>query len=324
MNHSSEGKAHSGQEQITLPVRPVRPVVLGVVVCGVLGLATALAFDSYRKYQDEMLEAQEAADAARKSSLLRTTQFLQQSKVLLAKLSDDAANQGRTATHCPAVLEELRRTQPVYTNLVRLDASGQVLCDAKASSQGQASLPALANDFLQVVRTKQFTVGKPAQADSSERWTARLLLPIKNGTGQLAGALALSVDLLNLDLIGSPNNLPHNVLVGIINGDGTIVARSEGGMLRIGRPANSDVAKTVLRNREGTARGPDYLGSDRLFSYAPVPDSDWIVFAALDLQGNGSPMMQLEPGRLAALAALLLAAVGLVVLWRRNAHPKPG
>lgn len=322
MIHNTQVTAVAEAGRVVIPIRPFY-LMLGALVLLVLG--AALAFNTYRQYQAVFLKTQDVANAIREQALQRTTLFLGQSRDLLSNLSQDSESKRQLTEHCPDVFTELTRIQPVYSNLAVLDADGHVLCDAKARTRGQAPDPDVVTDFSRLARTGQFTIGKPVQNSFSERWIARLLYPLKDDSGKLVGAIFLSIDLLNMDMTGTAKDMPQKSLVGIVNGDGILVARSEGGLLRIGQPANSETAKTVLSLREGSVRGIDFLGSDRLFSFAPVPESDWILFASVDMDGIVAPVTRLALQRLAVFAALLIAASGvLMMLSRRTKQQRTG
>jgi hypothetical protein len=301
----------------------VRWSTLTFAVVALLFLFVALTLDTYRQYQTLFLETENTANAVRNAALQRTTHFLGQSRSLVSKLAEDPKQLRRVTENCTAVLAELATGQPVYPNLTILDGHGHVLCDTKTRNRGLAPGPDMAADFQELARIGQFSIGKPARSASSERWVARLLYPVKDNTNRLVGAIFLSMDLLRLDMIDPSKIMPPKSLVGIVNGDGTLVARSEGGMLRIGQRANSDAAREILLKREGAVRGVDFLGSDRLFSFAPIPDSDWILFASVDLEESIATFVQLMFKRLAVCVVLVLASAGvLYALWRRAARQK--
>lgn len=313
MDRDVHGEA---QSSLTKLARSRRLASL-VVICSI-GLAAALVVDTYRQYQAKLLECHSIVNNARKLSLQQTTEFLRQSKALLMQLTDDASMRARVVTRCADVLQDIKRTQPVFINLVVLDSSGQVLCESLAESQGRTPDSDLASTFQHLAGPDKLTFGKPVQDSASYRWISRLLYPFKDGSGKPAGALALSIDLLHLDLMGPSKARQPDLIAGIVNADRTIVARSQDGLLRIGQSANSAVSERIVREREGTASGMDFLGINRLFSYGPVPDSDWIVFANINIDDAMKPMFRLALERLAEIVVLMLtAAAALAMLWRK-------
>lgn len=289
--------------------------LLILVSVAVLAIGSALVLDTYRQYQSQMLDVQAIAEKAKVSAIQRTSDFLIQSKGRLAKLGQSSEVLSRNAASCSAALYEMRKIQPLYSNLLLLDASGRVLCNAMLRDSVQGLEPRQSAEFQQTVRSGKFTIGRPVQTLSG-RWISNLIYPIKDEAGNSAGALALSIDLLRLAMADPDADKSNKLVIGIFDRDRIIVARSEDALLRVGQPANSDVAKVIWQKREGTDRGLDYLGGDRLFSYGPVPDSDWVVFASIDLAGINATTFNLLCWRLAEGAILLLSAFVVVMVFR--------
>jgi PAS domain S-box-containing protein len=138
----------------------------------------------------------------------------------------------------------------------------------------------------------------------------------------LIGVVAAAVDLAQYQSFVPARNLPPAGVVGIINGEGTIISRSEDAEQRVGRVSDAPSAKLMLEQRRGVIRSLDYKGIDRLYAFTSIPRSDWIVFTSLDIAAVLAPAQRLAFERLVfAIAAML--AVSVLTLWvsRRIARP---
>jgi signal transduction histidine kinase len=110
--------------------------------------------------------------------------------------------------------------------------------------------------------------------------------------------------------------------VGIINGDGVMIARSDQAADRVGMLVDTDVARAMVRERRGTARGRGYEGIDRIAIFGPVGNTDWIAFVALDAGSVMVPAREMAIRRFTTLLGIL-AALGLLtfLLGRRITRP---
>ncbi len=301
---------------------PIRAALLGLAAIPLFALMLSLAYDSYRQYAAETAEAYRTAGTIRAISAAQTEQFLAQAKFLLSAISRRPKVQALDMANCDPLLAELKMLQPAYANVLTLDAKGHLVCSAVGIAPGQSAGPDPKYYFNEVVRTRQFTVGKPAKGFITGRWVSTLAYPIQNDAGQLTGVVAVAVDLVNYRPMISREDVPPHTVVGIVNSDGVIIARSDDSEKRIGTVSEAAASRVILKERKGTMRSLDYLGVERFYAFAPIANSDWITFASLDEAAVLGPAIQLAYERLAFIIALLLAvAIITSVVARRMAKP---
>ncbi|MGM9514795.1 bifunctional diguanylate cyclase/phosphodiesterase [Roseateles sp. DB2] len=300
----------------------MRTALLGVVALPMLALVISLGYDTHQQYKANLAAAYRQAGAAKLLYGAQTELFLAQAERMLSRLAERPGISALDRTRCDPVMGELMQFQPAYANVLTLDAAGQLVCSATSLLPGRTAGPDPRFYFNEVLRSGRFTVGKPAQGFITGRWVSTLAYPIRREDGAISGVVGLAVDLANYRPLLPAGTVPPKSFVGMINSDGVVIARSERAEERVGKPAHPETSSRMLREREGVMAAPDFEGIPRLFSFSPVPRSDWIVFVALDEATVMAPVVQLAWQRLGFIASLLLL-VGLVTLQltRRIARP---
>lgn len=300
-------------------------ILLALAALPLLALLGALANDTYRQYKIDTQAAFQTASTIRAISAAQTEQFLSDAKFVLEELSRRPQVQALDPDHCDPVLAELKKFRPAYANLLTLDAKGRLICSVRGMPPGQAQGPDPKYYFSEVLRTNQFTIGKPAKGFITGLWVSTLAYPVHNSAGQLTGVVAIAVDLTNYQPAISPEDIPPGGVVGIINGDGVVIARSDNAANLIGSVFQAESSKIMLKMREGTIRSTNALGIERFYAFAPVTDADWITFVSLDEAAVLAPITTLTLERLAYMLALMLLIVAITMLAaRRIAKPIQG
>ena len=264
----------------------MRNALLGLVALPLLALVLTLGYDTHQQYKANLADALRRAASTRQLYATQTEQFLAQAERVLSALAERPDIRALDRRRCDPMLQELKRLQPAYANLLTLDARGRLVCSATEVPQGRRSGPEPHYYFDAVMRSGRFTVGKPAQGFITGRWVSTLAYPLRNEDGTISGVVGIAVDLMNYRPHLSAADIPAKAFVGLINGEGTVIARSERAEERVGKTANPKSAGPMLREREGVISAPDFEGTPRLFSFAPVAHSDWIVFVALSCCGQ--------------------------------------
>ena len=300
----------------------IQTALLGLVGIPLVALFLELAYDTSKQRQADVAEAYRVAAAINDISASQTEQFLSRAEYVLTELSRRPEVQALDRANCDPLLADWKQLQPAYANILTLDTSGHLVCSATGIQPGQAAGPDPKYYFAETVRTGQFTVGKPAKGFVTGRWVSTLAYPIRNGAGQVIGVVAASVDLAQYQLFAHARNLPPAGVAGIINGEGTIISRSEDAEQRVGLVSDAVSTRVMLAQRRGVTRSRDYKGIDRLYAFTQIPRSDWIAFTSLDTASVLAPAQRLAQERL-AFAIAIMVAIAALTLWvsRRIAKP---
>lgn len=238
--------------QSDVPLRSMRPrpsirtALFGLVGIPLFALIAALAYDTYRQSEENIAEANQTAASIAEITAAQTEQFLIRAEYILSELSRRPQVQALDPASCDPLLADWNRLQPAYANVVTLDAKGRLVCSAIGISPGQAAGPDPKYYFAETVRTRRFTVGKPSKGFITGRWVSALAYPIQNGAGRLTGVVVAPVDLEIYQPLVAHRNLPPGTLVGIINSEGTLIARSEDAAQRVGSVSDAEATKIML------------------------------------------------------------------------------
>jgi signal transduction histidine kinase len=161
-----------------------------------------------------------------------------------------------------------------------LDLAGRVVCSSgpenRAESFGQTDW------FKTAVGQDRLAVGRPAIGPATGRWTCTLAYPVHDREGRLVGVIALSMDLADyLPTLGSAT-LPPGTVYGIVDGNGTVVARFPSSRQWVGRNLlGTPMVDAVLRHREGQAVVMGADGVERMYGFTTVRGVDWHASAGI-------------------------------------------
>ncbi len=300
----------------------IRTALLGLVGIPLIALFMELAYDTRQQSQADIAEAYRTAAALNDITAAQTEQFLSRAEYILTELARRPQIQALDRANCDPLLADWKHLQPAYAKILTLDANGRLVCSATGSQPGPAAGPEPKYYCAETVRTGKFTVGKPAKGFVTGRWVSTLAYPVRNGDGQLIGVVAASVDLAQFRSFGPARKLQADGVVWIINGEGTIIARSEEAEQRVGQVSDAASTKIMLAQQRGVIRSRDYKGVDRLYSFTSIPRSDWIAFTSLDTAAVLAPAQRLALERLALGMAVMLAIAALT-LWASRRISKP-
>ena len=321
--HSSIAILRRDIEVAFTRLRPtIRTALLGLVGIPLIAMVVGLAYDTSERSQADIAEAYRVATAINDIAASQTEQFLSRAEYVLSELSRRPQVRALDRANCDPLLADWKQLQPAYANILTLDATGLLVCSATGIQPGQAAGPDPRYYFSETVRTRKFTAGKPAKGFITGRWVSTLAYPIQNSDGQVIGVVAAAVDLAQFQSFGPTGKLKADGVFGIINGEGTIIARSEEAEQRVGRVSDAVSAKIMLAQRRGVMRSRDYRGIDRLYAFTSIPRSDWIAFTSLDTAAVLAPAQRLALERLALVIAAMLAITALT-LWASRRIAKP-
>lgn len=284
----------------------IRSALLCLVAVYLVFLTVALTYMTYRQYQAEMEEITQSAKVIRIFSIAETNKFIEQSRVLLAKLANHPAVRSSEAGRCDTLLGELRDLQPTSANLVILDQTGKIVC----SSMELRKIANEAGDhqqyFTQVGLTKEFTLGQPQQVGTSGKWISTFAHPILDENGELKGVVGLIIDLQRFQPFASALNTPKGTVSSIVNHAGTIVAISENQTGKIGKTITKEALAKALAIKEGAFRMTDNEGGERFVSLGPIKNSDWSLFVSIDVETLLDPTIHFAWRRILFLFLMLL------------------
>ncbi len=291
----------------------LRTILFRLIAIPLCALLFALTYGTYRQYEDGVADAYRTASIIRSMYVEQTEQFLARAKFILFKLSQRPQVQLLDPSHCDPVLKELKALEPNYANVFTLDTDGQLVCSATEVRPGAPVGPDPRHYFAELKRSGQFTVGQPAHGFLSGRLVSTLSYPIRDETGALSGVAAIAVDLLKYQPIIPQEGFPPETVIGIINSEGILIARSENADLQAGMTVKPELIRTLRSEREGTVELTDSRGRSRFYAFGPIVDSDWFVVASIDNRSVISPIISLVWRRLVFILVLVLLLLYITI-----------
>lgn len=176
---------------------------------------------------------------------------------------------------CDPRLDELKRTYPVLANVGTVDVHGQAICSAVPPRDGR--MPHIGNPswLAALRRTNGFVIGAPQRGLYTGRSILVLAYPIRDNDRNVTGAAQL-VLFLDQFLPLVTKALPEGGVAGILNSEGTIVARSPNPESTVGSDVRgSAVSSAILERKRGTVLATGLDGVERFYAFQPVDNAPW-------------------------------------------------
>lgn len=306
-----------------LPSASIVTYLLALSLAATVPMGILAGYQVYSRLQSESriaeLEAQRLADAI----AFDTAQFIVRGRILLEVLAQEPDVRSLDPRRCDSRLRDFAQTVRQATNLLTLDAQGNLVCSVLPVTPATPRSVDPAHYLEQVRQTRSFTVGKPAMGFISRRWVVTLAQPIMDPQGSVVGVISLPIDLIRLANTRNVSGLSSSATSGILNAEGTFVFRSPDPQNWLGKKAelmgrmrsSLAVGKSV-----GEATGSD--GLTRVYGVSPIEGTDWHAFVGLSTQEVFGPgRRQAWWGALVGLVVVLLAGLLSYLLARRITRP---
>jgi PAS domain S-box-containing protein len=237
-------------------------------------------------------------------------------------LADRAMVRALEPGRCDPILEELRGFERYFNNVVTFDASGNPVCSALRPSGATPPNVGESAWFGRLKASNDIVISAPQRGTYSGRWIAILAHPIRKADGSVGGAVAVAIDLAAFQPVARAA-LPEDGVMGIVNREGLIVARSSRAEESIGKSvAETNVGRAVLRGAVNTELivGNDRI--ERLYAYQPIDKTGWFVTVGVPTSLVMARARQSAwRNGLGALVVVALAAVLVAATYRRIAGP---
>ena len=206
----------------------------------------------------------------------------------------------------------MQRLHPEFASVFTVAASGQRICSTVYVVSAATPLVNPTN-FLDEIKTrKAFTVGPPSKGRMAQKWIISAAQPVLAEDGRVAGALGVSIDLMDLAGLVTEKGPARDPVIAIVNSKGIVIARHPDAAAWLGKDmsTSSPIARLALERRQGSAREKGLLGIERLWGFAPVKGTDWIVLCGMPLDVVMAPIHR----TMMWIAALSIGGVAFVVL----------
>jgi two-component sensor histidine kinase len=284
--------------------------VLAIALLPVLAIGAAQSVWTFRSDADARRES--LRQAARRASA--TTH----ARVEAAGILLDTLGPRTVGLECAQRLGDIVRRLPGYTNLIRFDRNGRVVC--AAASAPADSLRATRPWFAALAAGDQLTASGSPGVAYADRPALLAAVRATDQDGRFDGAFAavLTLESLRPDIVDRA--LPEGAEAGLADGEGLYVALTDPATFP---PAPANLKQQAMAPEGALWTGRDAAGRVRTVSAVPLVGDDIFVVMSAPAQGLFSwarlnPISRLLPPLLAfflALGAVIYAADRTVVRW---------
>ncbi|GIK86579.1 MAG: hypothetical protein BroJett026_20600 [Betaproteobacteria bacterium] len=286
---------------------PLQAWVALLVLAVTLPLGALVFWNAGQAARADEAAARREVERLARQMATETQIFLEETRALLARTARRPEVVAMGSHGCPPLFAGFREQFPRYANLLLADRQGRALCSTVAADPGEDHRAS--PWFLAVMDGAEDAIDRPRPGRAGARWTVVVASPVRSVDGTFAGALAVAIDLRDFPIpMLRSVGLPEGAAVGIVDGAGTIVARSSQ-QERIGGPARPQVLEALRRGGRDavTVRADD--GANDLVAFAPVPDADWVALALYPAH------LAVEPSRRALERTLAIGLGVLLAVW---------
>ncbi len=300
----------------------INTALLALVAMPLLALIIALALDTYHQYAASTAAAYQQAATIRSMSGRQIEQFLVDTRNSLQRMAQRPLVRALNPQTCDPGMAALNLFVPTFMNVVTIDTQERFVCSVLPITEGASQAANAGGVFDDPERAEDFIIGSVGVGVLSNRWGLMLWHIIRDSEGREIGAIGAGIDLLNFKPLVSKESIPDGTVVGIMNGEGVIVARSEGAEQRVGQYISAVNSETIIREQVGAFLGRDAFGQDRLFSFSNIPNSEWYIFVSMDQSVIFAPEIRLAWIRLISAIVVVLGMIVLTTMVaRRIARP---
>jgi diguanylate cyclase (GGDEF)-like protein len=286
-----------------------------LLIAAAIGLAPLSALDIARlNHAKDIALAQAERDMGELARLAaaRHAEVIKSAYGLLNVLSNIPAVRTASAG-CTGILTDLKTAHESMTNLLVVDANGQGVCGTGDPSRFNISGR---HYFMEMKRTKSFTVSNVLIGERSKRELVAAGLPLLDEAGDFERALVIGIDLGWLKQLAAQTAAIHGASVYIVDRDGSpIYANSfrmpAGDLTGFYRELPKVPAGTLLTEKpvgEATVFGVERLsdigvtiavGVSRAVVFAPIERAFWtdlLLLIAVALGSFGVTVIFVELG----------------------------
>jgi PAS domain S-box-containing protein len=267
-------------------VRPRVPTLRRQLYLALLALSVPVwlwfGYEAASHYQETLREEGAAMRNLAAIGAADVERFLSESKGVLARLAARPAMQAMDRRACDAAFAALPLSAR-FEDLVSADRSGRIVCSA-LPAQGEA---AGGEDRTLAARpaADDFTAGEIRPGRQPGSWLIDLSYPVRGDDGAVVGRLSGAVNLLRFHPVAARAVLPDGAVVGLVDGQGVLLARSLEPERHVGRQVgDGPMGRLLLQGRDGTGAAVDMDGTERVFGHVPVRGTDWVVYAGIPAQ----------------------------------------
>ncbi|QKT03174.1 EAL domain-containing protein [Ectothiorhodospiraceae bacterium 2226] len=297
--------------------RSIRTQLLVLVLAVLVPLVVLQAFTLWMQARDELREASQSALALADVTASYSQLVVAQTHALLARLAERPGVQRAAPDQCDPLLSDLAELNPRYANVVVADAAGRIVCSGMPSDE---PLPDVADMpwFGDALAATGPVVGPPHWGQITGVWVSVQALALRDAQGRPYAVVGVPLSLAALrPVLGA--ELPPDHSVSLVTAQGVVIARQPDGERWVGHDmGESALMQTVRRQQRGYTRQLSRHGIEKVYGFAPVPQTDWHAVAAIPSQEVLGPVWRSARHQALIAFGVVALAVGLALLGTRR------
>ena len=310
MHADASGKAPEGVKTAAKAGRPIGWHLVVLALGATAPFAALTAYLAIELLRNETSKASAMVERHAQASAEDVHQEIARTHRILVELAQRPAIAALDARRCDPWLGELMRLDAQFADIYTLDASGRRVCSGAPQPTGLPAQVEPPRPLDAMNARKTFVLGKPARELATGKWAIRAEQPILKARNEVAGVVGITMDLVALASVINEAGLANGTVVGLLDPASTVITRQPDAEAWVGRnAAQSPIASIALQRRAGTERAKGLLGIERLWGFAPVPGTDWVVLAGIPVDKVLAPLPATK-----WIAALAVFGAAFVIL----------
>lgn len=296
-----------------------------LIAASLLPLGALLAYQVAHEWHTHLYDGRKLVQNVAETTAQSTAASLDEVERTLAWFAQRPRVRALDAANCDGLFADIPAFKAGIGTTASVDAEGNIVCSSLPASA--APLPGFGGMqwFRRLKEGDTDVISSPFRGRVTQRWIAVAGASIHGSSGAFRGAVVMTIDLAAFQPMELAS-LPEGGVMGIIDRDGVVVARSSRMPESMGTNIkDTEVGRAVLSGLRNTEviQGAD--GIERLYAYQPIAGTNWSVAAGLPTNlvfaGQRETAWRNGIGLLAALAVTGLMAFAV---YRRISGPLAG
>lgn len=290
---------------------PIRWWLFGLIAAVAIPLIALLTLLYFLQMRYEIREARHRALRIAQSTASQVRAAQRDSLALLHAVAARWSTAGAGSCEWSFAVVD---SSPQYVDLFFFDRSGRLACSANPTGE-KAGLSAAARPWIESqLRAGRLPAGSAQTHVVNRRWLSVLPAAVKSSDGEGGGTLVL----LRLPEAVWHETFPSDTVITILDHRGLVVSRSEQPERWSGRSAREfDVAKVVMRSKEGITHGVGLDGVDRQYGFTFVPELGWHIYVGVPTAVIMQPLRETYVRAAAVGVVIILLVIAAAVLLAR-------
>lgn len=249
---------------VSLPTRLALLVMASILPLLLLSLVKALS-----ETRNSVARAADSLQLTASLVAIHQSQVSDATLQLLKTISVVRSIREGDLPRCNEYLSRLKEKLSAYSTISTIGADGYVQCSA-VPLNGRVFLGDRA-DVRQALTSQGMVSGTYMEGAVPGQGVLPFFFPVTNIDGKTSSVIYATLDLQEMSKSFAGITIPSGASIGIHDRDGTLLSGSSNLPLAIGKKGSSPVFLAALRDWvAGVAEGPDRVGEQRLWAFAPA------------------------------------------------------